>query len=236
MHCEKRCVNVIPRPKKLDKLCVFILSQCQTALGLFRIPEGPGPYACLVCKPGHTGQDPASLTGTRDCVWVCVCVCIHLLQLRWAVWHITPDPTPLGEDVCMCVCVCGLLRLHTADVACVDMRPPVNMWTFICLHQAPPSSIFISISPAWPHPPQHTHTQLHHHHHSFQLTPQSPLLLYLCVLYQMGCQGHLWPPAARWLMGQPSPVTRPPPSIVPWRASDTAWTHLLTLPPHTWAS
>lgn len=195
-------------------MCVDRVTVPNSSLCVSHPPGGPGPYACLVCKSGHTGQDPANLTGTRDCecraARVTVCVCIHLLQLRWFVWHITPDPTPLGRNVCACRpsqvtrCRCSVCPQWTCTHPCVcvgtNIHQTLSAW--VC--------------------PDHT-----------QPPPAAPPKL--CVLYQMGCQGHLWAPAALWLMGQPSPVT-------PLYCTMMGiWHHLgpfikKTNPPRTWAS
>lgn len=107
---KKRCVNFISRLKSWVNYVRLSSNSAKQLFVYLGPPWVSGPYACLVCKPGHTGQDPASLTETRDCVCgsVCacvVCVCVHLLQLKRLVWQITSDPTPLGDNVCVCVCV-----------------------------------------------------------------------------------------------------------------------------------
>lgn len=84
---KKRCVNFISRLKSWVNYVRLSSNSAKQLFVYLGPPWVSGPYACLVCKPGHTGQDPASLTETRDCVCgsVCacvVCVCVHLLQLK----------------------------------------------------------------------------------------------------------------------------------------------------------
>lgn len=164
----------------------------------------------------------------KVCKCECVNVCLHLLQLRGIVWHVTPDPAPLGENIAhvraaqVSRCRCGRVR-RTYAHWCV--------YVGTCIHLS--LSAFVRPGPA-----PVTIPSKHKRKNSVAPTPPPPTSrkLSLCVLEQMGCQGHLWPPAAQWLMGRPSPVTPPPPLFVQWRASDTSRTHLLgPPPPSTWA-
>ena len=152
-----------------------------------------------------------TLPGSPGHETVCVqeCACVHLLRLRWVAWQITPDPPP--ESV---------VRVRIAlvtDVECVHMRAPIHNAGVLA---SAPGSIFISSRRVWPPTADIT---LH------------PLLSPISVFWTR------WgarvtsdpPPLCDWW---DSPALSPP-SIVPWRASDTAWAHLLRpLPPRTWAS
>lgn len=40
-------------------MCVYPLMLPTSSLSISPPPRGPGPYACLDCERGHTGQDPA---------------------------------------------------------------------------------------------------------------------------------------------------------------------------------
>lgn len=78
-------------------------------------------------------------SGIRVCAKVCMCesadVCLHLLQLRGIVWHVTPDPAPLGRNLRGR----GRLRFHSADVAACNGRLRIDVFTsgpaFICLYE-----------------------------------------------------------------------------------------------------
>lgn len=180
-------------------------------------PEVLAHMPASVFRAWSHGSGPCQADWDESVRKVCMCesadVRLHLLQPRGIVWHVTPDPAPPGENMG----AWGRLRFHPADVAACDGRLHIDVFTsgpaFICLYKH-----LSGLGTPTPPPP----------------LPQPSL----CVLYQMGCQGHLWPPAALWLMGRPSPVSPPAaPFIVQWRASDTSRSHLLRPPPpSTWAS
>lgn len=135
---------------------------------------------------------PASL----EYKWVCVCVwiggwawermrvCTSICYNRGASCDRSPLTSALGEGACSCIC--GLLLLQTTDVLCSyasaydHVQVFVLAWGPICLRLSfeempdsrPVKAPFPLLSP----------------HHLFR--------------NQMGCQGHLWPPAALWLTGQ----------------------------------
>ena len=210
---KKSCANFITRLKSWVNYVCLSSNGANQLFVYLAPPRGPGPYACLDYERGHTGQDPASLAGTRDCV--CWSVRVHP-SVTTEVGRVTDHPWPPWE--CGASADCFGYRCRV----CSHAWAYTLMYTPVCSHQAPRLWIYIYKQSSCLTP-----NRWHH-------TPPPPLP-YQCVLNQMGCQGHLWPPTALWLMGQPSPVT--PPSIVPWRASDTALAHLLrTLPPRTWAS
>lgn len=135
---------------------------------------------------------PASL----EYKWVCVCVwiggwawermrvCTSICYNRGASCDRSPLTSALGEGACSCIC--GLLLLQTTDVLCSyasaydHVQVFVLAWGPICLRLSfeempdsrPVKAPFPLLSPR----------------HLFR--------------NQMGCQGHLWPPAALWLTGQ----------------------------------
>lgn len=135
---------------------------------------------------------PASL----EYKWVCVCVwiggwawermrvCTSICYNRGASCDRSPLTSALGEGACSCIC--GLLLLQTTDVLCSyasaydHVQVFVLAWGPICLRlsfeempdSCPVKAPFPLLSPR----------------HLFR--------------NQMGCQGHLWPPAALWLTGQ----------------------------------
>lgn len=140
---------------------------------------------------------PASLEYKCVCVWrgggcermrVCASICYN----RGASCDRSPLTSALGEGACSCIC--GLLLLQTTDVACVHMHLPMIMYRFLCLHEAPYVCVYLSkkcLTPVlWTHP-------------SPSFPPRH------LFRNQMGCQGHLWPPAALWLTGQ-ARLTTPP--------------------------
>lgn len=55
---------------------MFLRCWCQNIVSYFP-PEDPAPYARLVCDPGQTGQGPASLAETHDCVSERVSICYN---------------------------------------------------------------------------------------------------------------------------------------------------------------
>ena len=185
-------------------MCVYPLMVPASSLSI----SPSRPYACLDCERGHTGQDPARLAGTRDCV--CPSVCVRP-SVTTEVGRVTDHPWPPPESV---------VRVRIAlvtDVECVHMRAPIHNAGVLA---SAPGSIFISSRRVWPPTADIT---LH------------PLLSPISVFWTR------WgarvtsdpPPLCDWW---DSPALSPP-SIVPWRASDTAWAHLLRpLPPRTWAS
>lgn len=135
---------------------------------------------------------PASL----EYKWVCMCVwiggwawermrvCTSICYNRGASCDRSPLTSALGEGACSCIC--GLLLLQTTDVLCSyasaydHVQVFVLAWGPICLRLSfeempdsrPVKAPFPLLSPR----------------HLFR--------------NQMGCQGHLWPPAALWLTGQ----------------------------------
>lgn len=135
---------------------------------------------------------PASLE--YKCVCVCVWiggwawermrVCTSICYNRGASCDRSPLTSALGEGACSCIC--GLLLLQTTDVLCSyasaydHVQVFVLAWGPICLSLSfeempdsrPVKAPFPLLSPR----------------HLFR--------------NQMGCQGHLWPPAALWLTGQ----------------------------------
>lgn len=135
---------------------------------------------------------PASLE--YKCVCVCVWiggwawermrVCTSICYNRGASCDRSPLTSALGEGACSCIC--GLLLLPTTDVLCSyasaydHVQVFVLAWGPICLRLSfeempdsrPVKAPFPLLSPR----------------HLFR--------------NQMGCQGHLWPPAALWLTGQ----------------------------------
>lgn len=68
-----KCGQMCGLKSWVNYVCLF--SNCANPFCLrLSAPEGvPGPYACLVCRPDHTGQDLASLTGTPACARANVC-------------------------------------------------------------------------------------------------------------------------------------------------------------------
>lgn len=97
------------------------------------LPGGLGPYACLVHKPGLTGQDPASLTGTRVCASVCVCASI--CYNRGELCDTSPLTPPLWERMY----ARGPLRFRPADVVVCDEHIHIDVFmsgpTFIYLYK-----------------------------------------------------------------------------------------------------
>lgn len=135
---------------------------------------------------------PASLE--YKCVCVCVWiggwawermrVCTSICYNRGASCDRSPLTSALGEGACSCIC--GLLLLQTTDVLCSyasaydHVQVFVLAWGPICLRlsfeEMPDSRPVKAPFPLLP--PRHLFRN------------------------QMGCQGHLWPPAALWLTGQ----------------------------------
>lgn len=135
---------------------------------------------------------PASLEYKCVCVcvwiggWACerMRVCTSICYNRGASCDRSPLTSALGEGACSCIC--GLLLLQTTDVLCSyasaydHVQVFVLAWGPICLRLSfeemldsrPVKAPFPLLSPR----------------HLFR--------------NQMGCQGHLWPPAALWLTGQ----------------------------------
>lgn len=135
---------------------------------------------------------PASLEYKYVCVcvwiggwaWERMRVCTSICYNRGASCDRSPLTSALGEGACSCIC--GLLLLQTTDVLCSyasaydHVQVFVLAWGPICLRLSfeempdsrPVKAPFPLLSPR----------------HLFR--------------NQMGCQGHLWPPAALWLTGQ----------------------------------
>lgn len=88
--------------------------------------------------------------------WACerMRVCASICYNRGASCDRSPLTSALGEGACSCIC--GLLLLQTTDVACVRMHPPMIMYRFLCLHEAPYVCVYLSkkcLTPVlWRHP------------------------------------------------------------------------------------
>lgn len=173
-------------------MCVYPLTVPISSLSI-SLPPGSWP----ICLPGLRAWSHRS--GPCQPHWnisVCVCVwiggwawermrvCTSICYNRGASCDRSPLTSALGEGACSCIC--GLLLLQTTDVLCSyasaydHVQVFVLAWGPICLR------LFFEEMPD-----------------SRPVKAPFPLLSPRHLFRnQMGCQGHLWPPAALWLTGQ----------------------------------
>lgn len=140
-------------------------------------------------------------------LWVsgCACVCASICYNWGSSCDTSPLTPPLWGETYVRV---DHLRLHAADVVCVHSEH-VHI-SCVCI-RTNHSSVFSSISLAWPHPNILTHS------------PQQPLPN--CVFCtRWGARVTSEPPLHCDWWDSPA---QSPPSIVPWWASDTTWAHSL---------
>lgn len=169
-------------------MCVYPLMLPTSSLSISPPPPGvPAHMPAWTASVVTRVRTLPSLAGTRDCV--CWSVCVHP-SVTTEVGRVTDHPWPPWE--CGASADCFGYRRRVCSHACAYTRT----YALVCSHQAPRLWIYIYKQSSCLTP-----NRWHH-------TPPPPLP-YQCVLNQMGCQGHLWPPTALWLMGQPSPVTPP---------------------------
>lgn len=141
-------------------MCVYPLTVPISSLSI-SLPPGSWP----ICLPGlrawsHRSGPCQPRWNISVCVWIggWACermrVCASICYNRGASCDRSPLTSALGEGACSCIC--GLLLLQTTDVACVRMHPPMIMYRFLCLHEAPYVCVYLSkkcLTPVlWRHP------------------------------------------------------------------------------------
>lgn len=174
-------------------MCVYPLTVPISSLSI-SLPPGSWP----ICLPGLRAWSHRS--GSCQPHWnisVCVCVCldrgvgmgenesvhVHLLQSRCIVWQITPDLSPRGGSVLMYMWIALVTNYRCTVFICICLWSCAGFCACTRPHMSAPifrrNAWLPSCEGTLP-PPSHRHL----------------------FRNQMGCQGHLWPPAALWLTGQ----------------------------------